>query len=170
MAYNPAEGNNPYSDDELEKEYTTWQRVGMKKSPEEVAEIKRDFLMLLAKGATVTKALAVINGSDAWFGAETTKVGRKTIYSWRKYDEQFRQDWDEAYAIGNDKYETRLAEYALEEDPRLIDKVLKFRNPRRYATQRVEASGPDGGPIPVDVIEIVAADDGDNSTEEQGSD
>lgn len=170
MAYNPAEGNNPYGEEELEQEISVYRRSPIKKSAEEEASIKRDFLMLLAKGATVTKALSVINGSDAWFGADTTRIGRKTIYAWRKYDEQFRRDWDEAYAIGNDRYETRLAEYALEEDPRLIDKVLKFRNPRRYATQRVEASGPDGGPIPVDMIEIVAADGSDNSTEEQGSD
>lgn len=156
MAYNPAEGNNPYSEEQLTKEWEDWRaniaagRVDHK-SPAEVRELKGSFCKLLSEGCTVSKALEIINGDAAFFGAKTSRLGRKTVYSWRMYDDDFRANWDEAYAIGTDKLEQRISDYAMNEDPKQINNILKYRNPRRYAVTRQEVSGPDGGPIRTEV-------------------
>lgn len=168
-AYNPAEGNNSYTEAQLEEEFhKAGRREFSQDRKEEIKQIKNQFLELLAKGATVGKALSVVNGTEAHFGSKTTRLGRKTAYSWRQYDEEFRADWDEAVAIGNDLLEQRITDYAMEEDPRMIDKVLRWRNPQRYGLNRTEVSGPGGSAINVDLIEIVAAtaDDADPAPEE----
>lgn len=162
MAYNPAEGNNPYTEEQLEAEHRIEVRKGgprgrYGKTDEEIASLKAEFCKLLEKGCTVTRALEVINGDPAFFGAATTRLGRKTVYMWRIYDEEFREAWDEAYSAGTDRYEQRLADFAMEEDPKQISKILSYRNPRRYSVSRQEISGPDGGPMKVDGIELIAA-------------
>jgi hypothetical protein len=164
MPYNPAEFNNPYSDEHLERERRLYE--ANHKPPEERAAICEEFLELLSKGATVTKALAVINGSDAFFGAKSARVGRKTIYMWRKYDEEFRAAWDDAYAQGTERIEQRATEFALEGNASLLSRMLVIRNPVRYnPASRQELSGPDGGPIPVDRVEVVGVDTISESTE-----
>lgn len=171
MAYDPAEGNNPYDDAALAKEWEEWEanvKAGRinHKSPAEVRELKNMFCTLLAKGCTISNALAQINGDEAFFGAATSRLGRKTVYMWRQYDPEFKEAWNAAYAAGSDLLEQRITDYALEVDPKQINNILRYRNPTRYGTTRQEVSGPGGGPLNVETIELVAATEEDG----QGSD
>ncbi len=168
MGYNPNEGNNPYDETDYEKEAKAPHYNAM--PTEEKLRVKADFLAALAGGANVGKALAIVNGTDHWFGGKSSRVGRKTIYTWRRYEEDFRRDWDEAIAIGNDKLEQRFITFADEIDPKQIPKALAFRNPQRYAISRQEVSGPGGGPIPVERVELVPVGSSDPVGDEPADD
>lgn len=162
MPYDPAEFNNPYTDEQLEKEHTleVEKKLHGNAIPYETRmDIQHKFCELLSKGATVRQALAVLNGSDAWFGSNTSVVGRKTIYMWRRYDEEFREAWNLAYADGTERLEEAVNKFALEGNASLLQFSLKVRNQARYnPPQRQEISGPEGGAIQVERIEIVGVD------------
>lgn len=152
--YNPAEGNNPYFEVDLKSAYE--QSLTGGKSIEERNDIKYQFLNMLIKGASVSKALNIINNNEFYIVGDKGRISRKTIYSWRKYEPDFAKAWDEAYAIGTDRIEDRAYDVANEGNPALLKYLLAIRNPKRYASPvRAEVTGANGGPVQVDRIEIV---------------
>ena len=155
--YHPAEGNNSYSDETLEKALES--AKGM--SDVEKHEIQVLFCSLLAKGQTATRALQIINGTDDYTGGEHQRVSRKTIYAWRKWDPVFRDAWNEAYDLGTDMIERKANEVALEGNASLLIFAMKTRNPKRYAINRNELSGPDGTPVAVTAIELIGVESED---------
>lgn len=155
--YHPAEGNASYSDVALEEDFK-WSTGPKGRSPEERHDIQVQFCKLLAKGLTITNAIQVINGTDNFTGGEHVKVSRKTIYAWRKFDEEFRDAWNEAYDLGTDMIEKKANEVALEGNASLLIFAMKTRNPKRYAIDRKELSGPNGTPVAVTAIEFIGVD------------
>lgn len=152
MAYNPAEFNNSYDDVTLDAEKTRQERLASQTSTprfsaEERLWVKDKLVECLRSGASVTTAMGVINGTGGRLPGPTSRVGRVTLYMWRREDEEFRRQWDEAYAEGTDKIEQKVVDLALEGNPTLLQFSLRTRNPSRYAVNRQEVTGLNGGPV-----------------------
>lgn len=115
---------------------------------------REKFLDALAETASVVKA------------CEIAKVGRRTVYDWRKNDEAFADAWDDALDVGTDALEDEATRRAFEgwDEPvhyqgvatstirkysdTLLMFMLKARRPERFKDRAAhEHSGKDGGPI-----------------------
>lgn len=157
MAYNPAEGNFSFSDESLERERD---RVisGNSIDEKEKHDIQVLFCRLLAQGQGIHKAIQKINGSDDYVGGEHMRVARKTFYMWRKFDQVFRDAWDEAYQAGTERLEAKANEFAEAGNATLLVHMLKIRNPQRHSTNKMELSGPGGSPVAVTAIEFIGVD------------
>lgn len=156
--YNPAEGNFYFADEALERERDRMSTPANSMSPEEKHAIQVLFCSLLAKGQTIGKAVQIINGSDDYTGGAHHRVARKTLYMWRKFDEVFRDAWNDAYAMGTEMIEQKAHEVALEGNASLLIFAMKTRNPNRYAIDRKEVSGPGGTPVAVTAIEFIGVE------------
>ena len=97
-------------------------------------EKKAKFLSVLAEGGSVTQAASAIG------------VARKNVYEWRKKDEQFKADWDDAVEEGTDLLEDVAVRRAKDHSDTLLIFLLKARRKERYA-ERQEHTGKDGDPI-----------------------
>jgi transposase-like protein len=97
-------------------------------------EKKAKFLSVLAEGGSVTLAARAIG------------VARKNVYEWRKKDEQFKADWEDAVEQGTDLLEDVAVRRAMDHSDTLLIFLLKGRRKARYA-ERQEHTGKDGGPI-----------------------
>ena len=158
MAYDPAEGNFVFSDEELEKEIERQKLPANSMDPQEKHDIQRMFCTLLAQGSGINKAIQTINGSEGYAWGEHQRVSRKTIYAWRKFDPVFRDAWNECYAMGTERLEEKAQEFAELGNATLLVHMMKVRNPRRHAVHKTEISGPNGTPVAVTAIELIGVD------------
>ncbi len=110
-------------------------------------EVKDRFLAALAEGVSVRDACRIAG------------ISRDTVYRWRRRSTRFAAAWDEALERALDRLETVAYRRAFEASDRLLMWILANRRPERWnVRQRVEHSGPDGGPIVV--VTGVERDDG----------
>src|SRR5262249_30864904 len=86
----------------------------------DVERKRAKFLELLCNGESVVRAAA---------GA---KVGRRTVYDWRKADAEFAREWDDAWEQGADLLEQVVYQRAVNGSDLLLIILLKGRRPRRY--------------------------------------
>lgn len=118
------------------------------------------FLEVLGKTANVTEA------------ARSAGIGRMTAYDWRSADEAFAKAWDDALEVSVDALEAEARRRAVEgwEEPvfqggkdvgtirrysdRMLEILLKGHRPKFRENQRIEVSGPNGGPV-VTVVDLV---------------
>ena len=117
----------------------------------EASKRKREaFLMGLSLGDSVKSS------------CERAKVTRKTVYQWRKQDEEFAEAWDEALEAGIEQLEDAAYRRALDGSDTLVMFLLKAKRPKVYSDKhRLEHTGADGAPISINTIErkIVDASD-----------
>ena len=156
--YNPAEGNFVFSDEQLEKERERLASSNAAKDPQERHDIQVMFCKLLAQGQGISQAIQKINGQEGYSFGEHQRVSRKTIYMWRKFDDVFREAWDEAYAMGTERIEDKAMEFAELGNATLLVHMMKVRNPRRHEVHKTEISGPNGTPVAVTAIELIGVD------------
>jgi hypothetical protein len=113
----------------------------------ETPERKETFLEKLRENPNVTQA------------AKSIRISRKTLYEWRKNDETFAKEWDDAVQDGTDALEDEAVRRALQgtEKPvyqggKLVGTVreysdtlliflLKGKRPEKYGTDRVKTDG-----------------------------
>ena len=95
---------------------------------------KTTFLEALRDGYSVTGA------------ASKAGVGRRTVYGWREIDEQFANDWDDAWESRGDWYEDQNRTQARTGNMAAILNGLKIHG-RIRDNVRNEVVGPNGGPI-----------------------
>jgi hypothetical protein len=76
-------------------------------------------------------------------GCRSAKIGRSAAYKWRKEDEEFAADWDDAESEAIDNLEGVAYTRAMSgESDRMVEILLKGHRPERYVEkQRVEHSG-----------------------------
>jgi hypothetical protein len=72
------------------------------------------------------------------------------VYEWRKKDEQFNADWDDAVEQGTDLLEDVAVRRAKDHSDTLLIFLLKARRKERYA-DRQEHTGKEGGPITLQI-------------------
>lgn len=158
MAYDPAEGNFVFSDETLEREREFRSQPANALDPQEKHDIQVMFCTLLAQGNGIHQAVQKINGSESYSYGDHQRVSRKTLYMWRKFDEVFRDAWNEAYAMGTERLEQKASEFAELGNATLLVHMMKVRNPRRHAVNKTEISGPGGTPVAVTSIELIGVD------------
>lgn len=129
------------------------------------------FLNALAETASVVKA------------CDVAKVGRRTVYDWRRDDEAFAEAWERALDIGTDALEDEATRRAFEgwDEPvhyqgiatstirkysdTLLMFMLKARRPEKFKDRaQHEHTGQDGGPI-----EFTFSIDGARSVDDERS-
>ena len=81
--------------------------------------------------------------------AKAADIPRRTVYVWRDAYEDFRQAWEDALDEALDNLEVLSMQIAAEEqDPQHIRWILSRRRPEKWGDrEKVELSGPEGGPI-----------------------
>ncbi len=110
-------------------------------------DVQARFLAALAEGASVRDA------------CRAAGIAPDTAYRWRRQSTRFAAAWDEALEQALDRLETVAYRRAYQASDRLLVWILANRRPERWnVRQRVEHSGPDGGPIVV--VTGVDRDDG----------
>lgn len=119
------------------------------RSPNEVADTARkrsDFLKALSTGLSVAGA------------AKAAKITRQTAYLWRREDEAFAREFDEAIEHGTDLIEDVAFRRAVDRSDTLLMFLLHGRRPGKFQRfQRVEHSGPGGKPIEVRDVSLLEA-------------
>ncbi len=115
--------------------------------------------------------------------ARTASIDRKTAYNWRKDDDAFLEDWDDALGVATDALEAEARRRGVEgyDQPvyqggeqvgtirkysdRMLEILLKGHNHRFRDRASVELSGPGGGPIRTlaDLVEATEPEEGDDS-------
>lgn len=122
---------------------------------------KARFLKLLAERGVVGHACAEVG------------IDRVTAYEWRQKDSAFAAKWAKALEDSTDTLEAeawrraqegtkrpvyqggRRVGYVQEYSDDLMKFLLRAHHPRRFAElSRTEHSGPDGGPIAVDLLNV----------------
>jgi len=92
------------------------------------------------KRGQVLKALG--QGLSAAAAAKAAGIGRTALYAWRKDDEAFCEEWDDAVESGTDLLEDLALERAKTSDTMLIF-LLNGRRPEKYRKRldhRVDAN------------------------------
>lgn len=84
----------------------------------------------LKKREKFLKALA--EGDSATGAAEKAGLGRRTVYTWRKEDEDFEREWDAAIEAGTDILEDEAKKRAVEGSDTLLMFLLNGRRPEKY--------------------------------------
>jgi hypothetical protein len=126
---------------------------------EEENEKRAAFLVCLSETGNISEAAAHAG------------VPRRTVYNWRKTDEDFAREWDEAVEMGVDALEdeaTRRAKdgcerpvfykgeecgYVREYSDTLMVTLLKARRPDKFKDRVAsEVSGPSGAPQVSEVV------------------
>lgn len=98
--------------------------------------------------------LCLANGDSVKHACEVSGIGRKTVYMWRAEDPGFADEWDDAIESGVERLEDEAYRRALVGSDTLMIFLLKAKRPKVYADkQRIEHSGPNGGPVEVATIE-----------------
>jgi len=98
--------------------------------------------------------LCLANGDSVKHACEISGIGRKTAYVWRAQDPEFAEAWDEATEAGVERLEDEAYRRALVGSDTLMIFLLKAKRPKVYADkQRLEHTGPNGGPLQVQAIE-----------------
>lgn len=107
---------------------------------------------------TVDKLLdAFRSGSAVGTACAIASIGRSTYYEWRDGDPDFAARCDEAIDYGTDVLEDVARNRAVRDSDTLLIFLLKARRPEKYRdVHKHEHSGPDGAPIPIRTIEVVA--------------
>lgn len=125
-------------------------RQNLSYADEEKYAIKADFIEILCRGYTVDRAVRLLGH---WATSEHGHRGvdnieydephpsygravpsRKTIYVWRNEDKEFAEAWDEAYSqIGTESLEDHALDMAYAGDSKMVQFLLKARNPSKYA-------------------------------------
>lgn len=81
---------------------------------------RRRFLDYVRDGYAITKA------------AEAAKIPRQTLYDWRKADQDFAHEWDDAYEQGCDALEEVAQNRAIDKSDLMLIFLMKGRRPQRY--------------------------------------
>jgi hypothetical protein len=109
-----------------------------------------DFIEVLRRGYTVDRAVRLLSH---WATSEEKHRGldniekdephetfgravpsRKTFYVWRDENVEFREAWDEAiHQIGTEALEDHALDMAFAGDSKMVQFLLKARNPAKYA-------------------------------------
>lgn len=93
-------------------------------------KVRKKFLDALAKGYSQSRA------------ADEANVSVGALKKWRKDDEDFAQDWEEAIEAGTDKLEDRARDRAMRDSDGLMIALLKARRPDKFRERSsVEHSG-----------------------------
>jgi hypothetical protein len=88
---------------------------------------------------------------SVYHACKAVKIGRRTAYDWRDDDEEFMASWDDALADATDVLEQSLYQRALKGDTTASIFLLKAYDRKRFGDQqKLEHTGPDGGPIQVE--------------------
>lgn len=100
------------------------------------ARARATFLTILEETCNVSEA------------ARAAGMGRRSAYDWREDDADFAAAWDDAIEAAADKLEQVAFERAKAgTSDRMLEILLKAHRPQFREKQRLEHSGPDGGPI-----------------------
>lgn len=120
--------------------------------------LKADFLEILCHGYTVDRAVRLL-GHWATSPDKHTDIyntehderhesygravpARKTFYVWRNEDKEFAEAWDEAFnLIGTEHLEDHALDMAYAGDSKLVQFLLRARNPQKYANFGAMAGG-----------------------------
>lgn len=109
-----------------------------------------DFVEVLARGYTVDRAVRLLGHWATSPDKHKTIMGdevdephesfgravpsRKTFYVWRNEDKEFAEAWDEAYNVrGTESLEDHAMDMAYAGDSKMVQFLLKARNPGKYA-------------------------------------
>lgn len=114
---------------------TNGRKACTKRTPEKdrKANAQGVFVEQLVKGETITAA------------AKAAGICRRTAYSWREWDKEFAEAWDDALEIGTEKLEAEATRRALEGSDTLLIFLLKARRPNVYRDRiSAELTGKDG--------------------------
>lgn len=112
--------------------------------------IKADFIEILARGYTVDRAVRLLGhwatSPDKHRDINNVEhdephpsygraiPARKTFYVWADEDPEFKEAWDEAYHIrGTEALEDHALDMAYAGDSKMVQFLLKARNPSKYA-------------------------------------
>jgi hypothetical protein len=80
--------------------------------------------------------------------ADAAGLSRQAAYKARDADPEFAADWDDALGTALDKLEGVAYDRAIGESDTLAIFLLKSHRPQIYGDRnRLEVSGPDGGPV-----------------------
>lgn len=123
---------------------------------------RENFLAVLRETCNVTEAASSIG------------IGRRTAYEWRTADPVFAAAWDEAEQMAADRlereawrrgvegvdkpvvYKGEITDTFKEYSDRMLELLLKAHRPERFREKvSTELSGPDGGPVQFQQIELV---------------
>jgi hypothetical protein len=101
---------------------------------------RETFLRILEETCNVTEA------------ARAAGFDRSTAYRWRDEDPAFAEAWKQAEEAAADKLEQVAFERAKGgQSDRMLEILLKGHRPKYREKQRLEHSGPDGGPMRFDL-------------------
>lgn len=117
-----------------------------------------DFIEVLAMGYTVDRAVRRLahwaTSEDKHFDVFGKEIDgphpsygravptRKTFYMWRDEDKGFSEAWDEAYnTIGTEHLEDHAMDMAYAGDSKMVQFLLRARNPGKYANFGALAGG-----------------------------
>lgn len=125
-------------------------------APKDTPEVRAKFLDGLREGLTPKRA------------AEAAGVGRTTVFTWRRTDTVFAQQWEDAYDEGTDLLEEEaqrravqgvsrpvyqggeLVGHVQEYSDTLMNIMLQARRPAKFR-KGIELTGPEGGPLKADL-------------------
>ena len=94
------------------------------------------------------------DGNSVATAAKRIGVSRKTVYEWRKADDEFRAEWETALEEGTDGLEDVAIKRAKEGSDTLLIFMLKARRREVYADLVKQwHSGPNDKPIQTQAIE-----------------
>lgn len=97
---------------------------------------REKFLTTLAEHCNVSEACRAAN------------IGRSAAYAWRKDDEAFAADWDEAEQAAADELERVAWERAtVDKSDRMLEILLKAHRPQKYVEKHLVGSDPEN-PLP----------------------
>lgn len=89
--------------------------------------------------------------------AREAGIGRRTAYDWREADPDFAAAWDDSEEEAVDALELAARHRAIDGSDRMMEILLKAHRPEKYVERlRSEISGPNGGPVPIDMTKMTA--------------
>jgi hypothetical protein len=116
-----------------------------------------DFIEVLAHGYTIDRAVRMLahwaTSPDKHKGLDNVVVdephpsygravpSRKTFYVWASQNSEFKEAWDEAYSRGTEALEDHALDMAYAGDSKMVQFLLKARNPAKYANFGALAGG-----------------------------
>ena len=105
---------------------------------------RRPFLATLRQSANV------------YLSCQAANVSRVAVYSYRHKSEKFAREWDNAIEEAVDHLEAVARQRALTTSDLLMIFLLKAHRPAKYReVQRLEHTGPGGGPVVLSFAELV---------------
>ena len=158
--YSSSHGNSPYTSHQLRELWKSVEpsaRSPGRYSLEERVILQREFLKYIANGFTATRAVDRLQELSRQDPSKWPFADYGTFMAWKRFDEQFSEAYEVAYAMGTDRLEDKGVEMAYGGNASMLQFMLKARNPTRYSPKEASMAAPLAQVTEVRTIQLVAA-------------